>query len=625
MNADGNVDAQPNFVNIRSDYVDWLLPQLAYIVSEYEVDGFWFDGFAPAHLHTYDEATRQAYREFSGGDDIPAPSERANVTADAAVRRYLAWHEDYFLDLADRMRGAIREVNPETAIFVNHSANRTWYFPESYMGEYPLRYSSAVDVSSVELYWDVPGDALYHPFVCAFAQAITRNRGASVWIQPSEHGISGVSSPVEIQLRGLEGAPWGVYPEFVESTGREEYLRMHVENVKAREEWWIDSEPLPYIGVLVSEQTRTLYGKAALPMYLSHALGAFRSVMEAHWPVRLLTEIDLEDADLQGVQIVLAPNAACLSDRSVEVLRRFVAVGGGLVASHETSLYDSDYQRRDDFALADLFHASHVSTIPVTQRVEGLQLDLGTPSGGELNPEDPRSIVDDSAVWSQTSTSWRNPAGEPPLSGPMAMIAAACEVELLEGGTAIGQFAATGSGRAGQQYPAIIASEYGQGRVVYFAASADKAMFFYPDPAFRRMLINACRWSAGNDLPPVEVDGPLVLQTTVRRQPAEGRTVVHLLNAASSWGQHSIYQKVAPLPEELARQYGYPDRSELRGVWPIREEVIPLHDIRVICRIPGITRATLQPENVDLSLTAINNGIEVLVPSLEMHSMVVFE
>ena len=102
------------------------------------------------------------------------------------------------------------------------------------MGEYPLRYSRAVDVSSVELYWDVPGDALYQAFVYAFMQAITRKRAASVWIQPQEHGISGVSSPVEIQLRGLEGIPWGVIPEFVESTGREEYLRLHAANIKAR-------------------------------------------------------------------------------------------------------------------------------------------------------------------------------------------------------------------------------------------------------------------------------------------------------------------------------------------------------------------------------------------------------
>jgi hypothetical protein len=52
--------------------------------------------------------------------------------------------------------------------------------------------------------------------------------------------------------------------------------------------------------------------------------------------------------------------------------------------------------------------------------------------------------------------------------------------------------------------------------------------------------------------------------------------VVHLLNNASSWGIHSIYQKLAPLPEELNKQWGFPNQSELRGTWPVREEIIPL-------------------------------------------------
>jgi Trehalose utilisation len=612
VNADGKPDAAPNFGNVRSGYTDWLLKQLAHVVREYKVDGFWFDGFAPGHLHTYDEATREAFKKFSGGKDIPG---RFDVVHDPVARQYLAWHERCFLELSDRMRGAIRDVNPEAVIFANHSGNRTWYFPEADRGEYPLRYSGAIDVSSVELYWDVPGDALYHPFTYAFMQAVTRNRGATCWIQPSEHGISGVSSPVEIQLRGLEGAPWGVYPEFVESTGREEYLKLHVENVKAREKWWVGSEPVPYVGVVVSEQTRTLYGKAALPLYLAHALGAFRSLVEVHWPVRLLTEMDLEDADLRGVRVLVLPDTACLSDRSVEMIRRFVHAGGGLVASNESSLYGADFERRKDFALADLFKARYVSSIPVTLRTEALQLTLekGSP------------IVDDPVILARTSTAWRNPAGAPPERGPLAMIASACEVEAGEGGKVEATFATADPKRAGKQYPALITSTHGKGRVVYFAAGADRAMFFYPDSAFRRMIANACRWAAGDSAPPVEVQGPLILTMTVRRQPKEGRTIVHLLNPNSSWGQHSIYQKLAPLPEELQKEYGYPNRTELRGTWPIREEVIPLHDVRVVCRLPGIKKATLQPENVDLPLKSVPEGVEVLVPKVEMHSMVVFE
>jgi hypothetical protein len=621
IRPDGKPDAAPNFANIRSGYADWLLAQLAYLTREYKADGYWFDGYAPVHLHSYDETTRRLFREHSGGKDLPRPPEdhpeRLPVfdpVNDPLAREYLAWHHQHFVDFAARMRAVVRKENPEAVIYVNHSANRTWYYPDMYMGEYPLQYSSAVDISSVELYWDVPGDPLYQQFVYAFLQGITRGRGASVWIQPSAHGISGISSPVEIQLRGLEGAPWGVAAEFVESAGREEYLKLHVVNVKRREEWWRKSEPVPYIGVVASEQTRTLYARGALPVYFSHTLGAFRALLEKHVPVRVLTELDLEDARFEGVRALVLPNVACLSDRACEVIRRFVKAGGGLVASFETSLFDASFKRRSDFALGDLFRARYTATHAVGQRTENIYLSL----------EAEHPIVGDPAIRSKQSTAWTNPEGPPGDKGDLALVAGATEVEALEGGQVLALYRLNDPVKGQKRHPAIIASEHGVGRVVYFPASVDKAMFFYPDAYQRQMLANACRWAA-REAPPVEVEGPLVLTCTFRRQPEKRRTVVHLLNQAGSWGLHSIYQKLAPLPEELRKQHGFPDQPELRGTWPVREEVIPIHGVKVICRIPGVTKATLEPDGIGLELATTPRGVEVTVPRVEMHSMVVFE
>ena len=178
---------------------------------------------------------------------------------------------------------------------------------------------------------------------------------------------------------------------------------------------------------------------------------------------------------------------------------------------------------------------------------------------------------------------------------------------------------------AASRYPALIVSTFGQGRVAYFPAGVDKAMFFYPDTYLRQLLANACRWAAADVPPPIEVEGPLLLSATFRKQPSKNRIVVHLLNDHSSYGRHSIYQKLAPLPKELQKSWGFPNQSELRGTWPIREEVIPLCDIKVRCRVPGIKRATLQPENISLPLIRANGALEVVVPKLNMHSMVVFE
>ena len=619
IRPNGQPDPTPNFANIRSGYADWLLAQLAYVTREFKVDGYWFDGYAPAHLHTYDVATRQAFREFSGGKEIPLPlsdqpdqSFYFDPVRDPIARQYLAWHEQNFVNFADRMRETIRRENPETIIYANHSANRTWYFPNMYMGEYPLNYSGAVDVSSVELYWDIPGDPLYQQFVYAFMQGITHERGAAVWIQPSAHGISGISSPIEIQLRGLEGLPWGVVPEFVESTGREEYFKLHVANMQAREEWMRKSQAIPYVGIVASEQTRTLYAQGALPVYFSHTLGAFKACLEKHLPVRVLTECDLEDANLQGVRVLMLPNVACLSDRAAEVVRRFVKNGGGLIATFETALYDENFQKRADFALGDIFRAKYAGTQTVSQRVENLSLTLET--------EHP--VISDPIIKAKQNTAWLIP-GHPPEKGTIALVASATKVEALDGGSVLATFRANEP--KSEPHPAIIASSFGKGRVVYFPAAVDKGMFFYPDAYMRQMLANAVRWTANDDPPSVEVEGPLILTATFRRQVAPARVIVHLLNNASSWGQHSIYQKLAPLPEELSKQWGFPNQSELRGTWPVREEVIPLSNICVTCRIPGITKAKLQPGGTDLPLRKMDGGVQVTVNDLRMHAMVIFE
>ena len=190
------------------------------------------------------------------------------------------------------------------------------------------------------------------------------------------------------------------------------------------------------------------------------------------------------------------------------MVRRFVKAGGGLVASFETSLYDADFRKRDDFALAELFRARYVGTNVVQQRTEQLSL--------LLDADHP--IVNDPVIRSRQQTAWLNP-GDPPAKGPLALIASAAEVNPLDGGRVLATYnIAAPPEKARNRYPAVIASEYGKGRVVYFPAAVDKGMFFYPDAYMRQMLHRAACWAARDVPPPFEVDGPLILTTTFRRQ-----------------------------------------------------------------------------------------------------------
>ena len=58
------------------------------------------------------------------------------------------------------------------------------------------------------------------------------------------------------------------------------------------------------------------------------------------------------------LKLLLLPNAALMSDAQIDIVRAYVAQGGGLIASYETSLFDEQGRRRADFGLADVFGVS---------------------------------------------------------------------------------------------------------------------------------------------------------------------------------------------------------------------------------------------------------------------------
>jgi hypothetical protein len=344
-------------------------------------------------------------------------------------------------------------------------------------------------------------------------------------------------------------------------------------------------------------------GKDTLTKYFSHTLGAFRTLLEAHLPVRVLTEYDLEDANLQGIQVLVLSDVRVLSDRSSEVIRRFVKTGGGLVATGDIGIYDQNFQRRSDSSIREVLHADYIGTIEMDARKDNRSLWL-------TMPEHP--IVDDPIIKGQEATAWRNPSGPPAERGALDIVSSLTTVRIHDDAQAV--VALEPDKKWAATVAALMTSNYGKGRVAYSAIGLDQAMFFYPNSFISQMLVNATKWVAGDAKPPVETDAPLILAVTYRRQPAKHRTIVHLLNDQSSYGRHSIYQKL------LA-----PDHS-VTGPWTVRREIIPLHDIKIRCRVSGVTKATQQPENLELHLKQLPGGsVEVLVPKVEMYSLVVFE
>ena len=378
-------------------------------------------------------------------------------------------------------------------------------------------------------------------------------------------------------------------------------------------------EPLPYVGIVASEQTRTLFAQGALPVYFSHTLGAFRAVFEKHWPVRVLTEYDLEDADLHGVRVLMLPNVACLSDRAAEVVRRYVSRGAAWSPASRPRSTTRTSQRRPDFALADVLHAHYVKTHAVAQRTENL-----IALARRRAPDHHSSPV----IKSRQATAWLGGLGPPPETGTLALIASAVEARVDDGA----QVLATLPPEPARHRP----KQHAGDRRLDLSARAASSI---SPPAWTRRCSSipmlTMRAAAHRCLPlgggrrrrrRPRCVGPLILAATFRRQ-AEGRSHdrppaqrPQLLRPAFDLSEAGAAARGTAKEMGISESVGTARHlAGPRGVDPAGTISASAAARR------NVTRATLEPEHVELPITRVDGAAEVTVPKLLMHSMVVFE
>jgi beta-galactosidase GanA len=140
------------------------------------------------------------------------------------------------------------------------------------------------------------------------------------------------------------------------------------------------------VALVYSEQTRRYYGGQRWQERSSgHELGMYHALVEARVPFEMVNDQLLDAEHLQPFKLLILPNIAALSKVQCEQLRQFVQRGGSLIATFETSLYDEQGKRRQNFGLADLFGVSSGTQVEGPMRNSYLKI-RSDPGTGRFHP-----------------------------------------------------------------------------------------------------------------------------------------------------------------------------------------------------------------------------------------------
>ena len=587
---------------------DYFIDLCAELLRDYRLDGYSFDGnYHVALCHC--PACGEKYRR-DAGRDLPAKADLDDV----AYRQYLVWRGEKLEDHFRKLQTALKAADPN-AVLINWSTNAGRYghflFSPRAM---PTRLNLLFDMPMQEWWLDETnvGSSVAPAFGAAYLRAVSGGRpnASEPYLMSRGNPYGNESFPKHEQsVRFMLALTNGSMPASILSwAGHEKGSAPAFGEVEKRHRWLVRTTPLPWAAMLASEQTRQFHAyKDIAERFLPHAFGVFRAAAEEHLPLDLINDWDLDPAPaareaLAKYRVLVLPNAAALSDAQAVAVRTFVREGGGLVATCETSLFDDIGRPRRDFALADVFGVGY----------------RGHPADRKDKPalDANFAVVADETYWKERSgvgrLTWTDhalvkdeklaglvPRRDVIFRGPQVLVS-----EPSDPSSVAVRLAPEGAAPGTPPVPGVVVRNFGKGRVVYFAAGVDAALWSYAFPYQRRLMARAMELAAGSP-PPVTVAAPMCVQSTFFRQSDDKgrRTIVHLFNGLDTAAGHGL------------------PRSEV----PLREEMVPIHGIRVRFAGPAPSRVHVEPGGTEAELVRDGDTTEARVPPLDVHLMIVAE
>jgi hypothetical protein len=283
-----------------------------------------------------------------------------------------------------------------------------------------------------------------------------------------------------------------------------------------------------------SQQTDWYYGGPHTDATVEdYALGWYQALVESRIPFDMVHDRLLDEASVARFKTLVLPNIAALSDAQCDQLRAFVARGGNVIATYETSLYDEMGKRRNNFALADLFGVNWDGKTQERMLNSYIRLEH------EAFPNNIifTGLTDAPRIINGVSRLEVTPR-EKFAEVPLTLIPSYPDLPMEK------------------VYPRVAKTDISclylrqpKGRVAYFPFDIDRTFWEVLNEDHLKVLRNTVQW-ANHEEPTIQVSGPGLLDVTLWRN--AGSITIHLVNLTNPMAMKGPYRDFFPVgPQTL--------------------------------------------------------------------------
>lgn len=528
--ARGLVERQnPDHDNMcfNSPYRDYIFALYHELTSNYDIDAYWHDrldwgGNLPEKFSCHCDYCNGLFKAETG-EDIPQ-----KVDWNSPLwRKYVLWRSKMVTEYLKGIRHAIKSAKDYVQMCLNYYADLD-IFGGWFHGQDPEDCLDYQDNASPEIHSEREGYAGLS-IACKFCRGAGGGKPFELDVfrhwGDVDYGFKTYQQLlVECLMAFANGGGILIDDQAYSEGTLEPYTYEHrigpvFAEIEKREEWFFDAKPVTHVAVFYSKYTRWFYGRNMDHMnrYQHSFLGACKALIESQIPFEIVTDRGINLEELSKYKVLVLPNVVCLSDDQVKVIREYVKNGGGLVATHRTSLSTQLGDSRGDYALSDVFHANYIQ--PIVYRLTYMKLRDGPLAEGL--PVGVPLLCRDKQVAVELQKGATAAAGTIFVREGYNKVTTWCDPPLEEE----------------SRFPSIVTSEFGKGSVVYFPGRPDSVYVEWGAPEFRKLIVNAVKWAA-KERAPVEVEAPMSVEVNIFEQPEKNRIVVHLNNFQTDPGKN---------------------------------------------------------------------------------------
>ena len=513
------------------------------IGDRYPVDGFFTNGWPSTGDLTVCHCVncRRLYQDVVGA----TPPDQTDATS-AAYRKYYDVYMRRVLDVWRGWQAVVTEKRPDSVYVGNLGGGIRTVKNVKQLGDVARWFNADHQGRAGDTaIWDCAQQGRVARPVME-GRTITNVTGAYSNSRVTWRHVA--KAPAETTMWMAQTAASGMVPWFhwlggaPEDTRWQETGRTFFAWLAANESHFRNTRSIADIAVLYPQRTIAFYRSGTRPrdwrgadraQTADYLQGLYYALLEGRFLFDFVHEDDLGPETLRPYRALLVPNAAYLSDEHCRGIRAYVAAGGSLFATFETSRYDEWGDVRPDFALADLFGASVGGEVagptgnsymrmgsrhPILAGFEGTSL----LPGPEMRVPIRRSGTDAAAEAPLTLVPYY-PAFPPEMVFPRSP-------ETHE--------------------PVAVVRSAGRSRIAYFAGDIDRTFWRSGNTDLSALLQNAVRWVRGDDPPSVSLEGDGVVEAFAWE--TESGYALHILNYTNPNMTRGFLRRFYPIGPQQA-------------------------------------------------------------------------